>query len=120
MTTFKSYFVASILNKLINLLNRTLGLSQQLLWELVSVIGDDYNIRLINGIMNEVPELLQDKIEREIDGALDDVEKELPPSPPLNDPEWVNVEEGETPLGGEIGFSYDFVIDLEKQQNEQN
>ena len=31
----------------------------------------------------------------------------------VEEPTWTDQEEGETPLGGELGFTYDFVIDLE-------
>ena len=119
VSPFKVYLTAAALQITVDLLKRFFGLSPQLLWELISIIGHDYKIGLINDIIIQVPELLQDRIRRDIDDALEDVKDDFP-TPPFPDPEWINVEEGETPLGGEIGFSYDFVVDLEEKKNEQD
>jgi len=116
----KVYYTAAALALAVDILHRLLRLSPQLMWELISIIGDEYNIRIIKEIVLQAPELLQDKIEREVDNAIKDYEKENPTPPVIPDPRWIDVEDGETALGGEMGFSYDFVIDLEDTKNEQD
>lgn len=111
------YLTAFFLSLAVDILHRVFKFSPQLMWEMIDIIGQENNIAVINEIILQAPELLQDRIEREVDGAL---EEHLPADPVIKEPEWIDVEDGETALGGEMGFSYDFMIDLEDKKNEQD
>lgn len=112
------YITALVLSLVVDILNRLFKFSPQLMWELIDIVGQELKLGVINEIILQAPELLQDRIEREIDGAIDDVGDLVPTIP---DPTWINEEEGETPLGGPIGYTYDFVEKSPKEnQNEQS
>lgn len=113
------YITAMFLALAVDILHRLFKFSPQLMWEFIDIIGQDLKIDVINQIILQAPELLQDRIEREVDGALDDLG--LPPEPTIEDPTWINDEEGETPLGGPLGYTYDFVEKPSKENsNEQS
>ena len=113
------YITAMFLALAVDILNRLFKLSPQLMWELIDIIGQELKLDVINQIIIQAPELLQDRIEREVDGALADIG--LPPDPTIEDPTWINEEEGETPLGGSLGYTYDFVEKPSKENsNEQS
>ena len=117
ISTKKLYLTALFLQLGVDILHRLFKFSPQLMWELIDIIGQKYHISVIKEIILQAPELLQDRIEREVDNALKD---HLPSDPVVPEPERINVGDGETPLGGEMGFRYDFVIDLEDKKDEQN
>ncbi len=112
------YLTAMFLALAVDILNRLFKLSPQLMWELIDIIGQELKLDVINQIIIQAPELLQDRIEREVDGALADIEV---PDPTIPDPIRINEEEGETPLGGSLGYTYDFVEKPSKENsNEQS
>ena len=110
------FMAALFLNLAVDILSRVLKLNPIQLWSLIDEIGRQFKIRLINELILQSPELLKSRIERDVDKAIaeykDVIEWEGTEFP---DPTWIDEEDGETPLGGTLGFTYDFDKD-----NEQN
>lgn len=117
----RDIFIAALtLNLIVQLLTRFLRLKPLQLWALIDEIGRHFNIRLINELILQSPELLDERIERDVTDAIEDYKDMVDWEPVIVDePTWTDQEEGETPLGGELGYHYDFVIDLEDKDNEQ-
>ena len=114
------YIAALFINLAVNLLSRFTKLTPIQLWAFVDEIGRQFQIRLINEIILQSPELLEARIDREVTGAIEDYKDVVDWEPVMvEEPTWTDQEEGETPLGGELGFSYDFVVDLQDTDNEQ-
>ena len=114
------YIAALILSLTVEVLRKVLRLKPLQLWALIDEIGRHFNIRLINEIILQSPELLEARIERDVTDAVEEYKDVVEWEPVVvEEPTWTDQEEGETPLGGELGFSYDFVVDLEDQDNEQ-
>lgn len=116
--TFKLYITAILLSLLVNLLSRYTKADKKNLWGIIDEVGKQYKIRVINKLILSVPELLSWRIDGEVDNAIEEyntvVELEEPTIP---DPTWIDEEEGETPLGGTLGYTYDFIE--KENDNEQ-
>ena len=108
------YITAMFLALAVDILNRLFKLSPQLLWELIDIIGQDFNIPVINEIILQAPELLEDRIQREVDGAIDDYNDQVG-EPKIPEPDFYEEPDGDTPLGGSIGYTYPFT----EKNNEQ-
>lgn len=113
--TFDLYVTAILLSLVVSLVSHYTKAEKRDLWAIIDEIGQKYNNRVINKLIMSVPELLEDRIRREIDKAIDVVELEEPTIP---DPTWIDDEVGETPLGGALGYTYDF-IETEKDDEQR-
>ena len=114
------FITALVLNLIVDILTRVLRLKPLQLWELIDEVGRQFNIKLINELILQSPELIEERIKRDVDNAVQEYQDMVEWEPvEVEEPTWTDQEEGETPLGGELGFSYDFVIDLEEKDNEQ-
>lgn len=102
------YITALFLALAVDILNRLFKFSPQLMWELIDIIGQDYKIDVINQIILQAPELLEDRIEREVDNAIADYNGEV------GDIEFPKPDYWEKP-DGSIGFTYTFM----EKNNEQ-
>lgn len=82
------------------------------IWALLDEFARAQNIELIQQIVLKSPDILAKRIEREVDRAIvsynSSTTEEATP-----EPIWIDDAEGDTILGGTLGFSYDFVVDLE-------
>lgn len=111
------FITALVLNLAVDIFTRILKLNPIQLWAIIDEIGRHFNIRLVNEVILQSPELLKSRIERDVDKAIENykdmVEWEGTEFP---DPTWYDEEDGETPLGGTLGFTYDFV---EKDTNDE-
>ena len=67
---------------------------------MVDEIGKELRIEDINELVLNSPELLQARIERELDGAIDDHLKETGHKDPEVESVFTETLKGETPLGG--------------------
>ena len=111
------FITALILNLVVDLINRVSKIEPVQMWAIIGEIGRDFNINLINELILQSPELIEQRIERDVDDAVQDYESMVEWEPVyLDEPTWTDQEEGETPLGGELGFSYDFVVDPEEKK----
>ena len=115
----RDIFIAALfLNLAVDLLCRFLKTSPIRLWAIIDEIGRKFKIQLINELILQSPELLENRIERDVDAAIIGYNREVygqdtTPEPTIPEPVWIDDEDGETPLGGTLGFSYDFVVDLQ-------
>ena len=110
------YIAALFLNLAVNLLSRFTKLSPIQLWALIDEIGRKFQVRVINEIILNAPELLEDRIRRDVDSAIMEYNGEVP-DVEIPEPTQIDIKEGETPLGGTLGFTYDF---MEKDNDQQN
>ena len=79
-------------------------------WAIIDEIGQHYHIRIINHLIIRVPELLSGRINRDLDKAIDDAKIEMGhKDPEIPEPTWIDEKEGATPLGGTLGYTYDFI-----------
>lgn len=113
------YIAALFLSLLVDILTRVLRLKPIQLWAIIDSIGSNFNIRLINEIILQSPELLDARIERTVTDAIGDYKDVVDWEPvEIDDPTFIDEKDGVTPLGGTLGYTYDFV---EKEKpNEQN
>ena len=113
------YIAALVLSLLVQILTKVLRLKPIQLWALIDEIGRHFKLRLINEIILQSPELLDARIERDVTNAIEEYKDVVDWEPVIvEEPTWTDQEEGETPLGGPLGFSYDFV-EKEEPTNEQ-
>ena len=93
------YVAALLINLAVNLLVRVLKVKPIQLWALIDEIGKRFKVRLINEIILQSPELLENRIEREVDKAIKEFEKAEPPEVLSI---FTEIEKGDNPLGGEM------------------
>lgn len=101
VSTFNLYVTAIFLSLAVNILSRYTKGDEKNLWSIIDEVGRHYNISVINKLVMSVPELLGNRIDREIDKAIEDY-------PVVSDdgsPIFTEIEEGETSLGGEMKIS---------------
>lgn len=114
------YIAALFLNLFVDLVSRFVKLKPTQLWALIDEIGRSFKIDLINELILQSPELLEERVERDTTKAVEDYKSVVEWNPvDMAEPTWIDDVDGETPLGGEMGFTYDFVVDLEEKPNEQ-
>lgn len=114
------FITALVLNFIVSILNRVFKLKPEHMWSIIDEIGREFNINLINNLILQSPELIEERIKRDVDNAIQDYQDVVElESVYVDEPTWTDQKEGETPLGGELGFTYDFVVDLEEEKNEQ-
>ena len=87
------------------------------IWALLDEFARAQNIELIQQIVLKSPDILAKRIEREVDQAIvgyngSTTEEETP------EPVWIDDADGDTILGGTLGFTYDFVVDLEDNKED--
>lgn len=99
-STFRFVMIGIILGIVVDLLHKYLKVSQQQLWDLIDEIGRTFKIEDINNLVLNHSQLLERRIERDVDGAIEDYLKETEEPPVL--PIFTEEEEGETELGGEM------------------
>lgn len=119
ISPFKVYLTAAIIHFVADLINRFLKVDHYTTWAVVDDYGKKFHVPIITSIILQAPQLLERRIEAEVDKALAEYAKEIPKTPSIPEPIWIDEADGETPLGGELGFTYDFVIDLEEKTDEQ-
>ena len=115
------FITALLLNLAVDILTRILRLKPLQLWALIDEIGRHFKIALINELILQSPELLENRIERDVDKAVLMYNREVhgqdtTPDPEIPEPTWIDEKDGETPLGGPLGFTYTFTEDEENEQ----
>ena len=96
--------IGFFLGFLVDFLHKRFKVSQETLWDLIDEIGREFKIEDINELVLSYSHLLERRIERDVDEAIEDYWKEedkinLPP-PVI--PIFSEEKEGDTPLGGEM------------------
>jgi len=98
-----------VLGILADILAKYLKVPQQNIWDLIDEIGRTFKIEDINNLVLAHSKLLERRIERDIDNAIEDYldETEEPPVLPI----FTEDEEGETALGGEMRLTAPWKFD---------
>ena len=101
---FRLMLIGFFLGILVDFLHKRFKVSHESLWDLIDEIGREFKIEDINELVLSYSHLLERRIERDVDKAIDDYwEKEdeiNPPSP--DEPIFSEETDGSTPLGGEM------------------
>lgn len=107
--SFDLYVAAIFLSLLVNLISHYSKSDKKDLWRIIDAIGKQYKIRVINKLIISVPELLSGRVESEVSDAIFDYKNSIDwEKSPFPEPEWIDEKNGETPLGGTLGYTYDF------------
>lgn len=115
--TFNLYVTAIVLSLAVSLISHYTKSNKRDLWGIIDEVGQQYNIRVINKLIMSVPELLGDRIYRDVNKAIDEYNSMVElKDPTIPNPTWIDEEEGETPLGGTLGYTYDFI---EKENDDE-
>ena len=108
----RDVFIAALfLNLAVSLLVRLLKLNPIQLWAIIDEIGRTFHIKLINQLIIQSPELLDNRISRDVDKAIDEYKDVVKWEEPKVRSVFSETTEGETPLGGEMRRRGDWVDD---------
>ena len=100
VNTFILYVTAIFLSLAVSLISHYTKADKKNLWRIIDEIGRQYRIRVINKLILSVPELLSGRIDIDVDNAIMEYNREIDESEIT--PIFTEVDEGETPLGGEM------------------
>ena len=100
VNTFILYLTAIFLSLAVSLISHYTKADKKNLWRIIDEIGRQYRIRVINKLIISVPELLSGRIDNDVDNAIMEYNREVDESEIT--PIFTEVNEGETPLGGEM------------------
>jgi len=100
VNTFILYVTAIFLSLAVSLISHYTKADKKNLWRIIDEIGRQYRIRVINKLILSVPELLSGRIDNDVDNAIMEYNREVDESEIT--PIFTEVNEGETPLGGEM------------------
>lgn len=100
VNTFILYVTAIFLSLAVSLISHYTKEDKKNLWRIIDEIGRQYRIRVINKLILSVPELLSGRIDIDVDNAIMEYNREVDESEIT--PIFTEVDEGETPLGGEM------------------
>ena len=103
------YITALFLNLAVSLLVKFLKLKPEQLWAIVDELGRTFHIKLINSVIIQSPELLDRRISRDVDKAIDEYKDVVEWEEPKVRSTFSETEKGETPLGGEMRRRGDWV-----------
>lgn len=97
------HIVGIILGLIVDILHRYFKVPQEQLWDLIDEIGRHFHIDDINDLVLNSSQLLERRVERDVDKAIDEYKKEVNfQEEPKIHSVFSEVKEGETPLGGEL------------------
>ncbi len=96
------YVAAIFLSLAVNLISHYTKADKKNLWRIIDEIGQRYRIRVINKLIISVPELLNGRIESDVDKAIMEYNSEVQTEESTFIPIFTEDQDGETPLGGEM------------------
>ena len=108
-STVRFVIVGIVLGILADILAKYLKVPQQNIWDLIDEIGRTFKIEDINNLVLAHSQLLERRIERDIDGAIEDYLEETKEPPVV--PIFTEEKEGETELGGEMRLTAPWKFD---------
>ena len=108
-STVRFVIVGIVLGILADILSKYLKVPQQNIWDLIDEIGRTFKIEDINNLVLAHSQLLERRIERDIDGAIEDYLEETKEPPVV--PIFTEEKEGETELGGEMRLTAPWKFD---------
>lgn len=113
----KFHIKAALIDLAVRLIARFTHLERLDLWALLDEFGREHDVKLLQDIVLKSPDILAKRIERELDAAIV-VYNDQVPEEEMPHPIWLDDVGGQTELGGTLGFSYDFVVDLEDNKED--
>lgn len=108
-STVRFVIVGIVLGILADILAKYFKVPQQNIWDLIDEIGRTFKIEDINNLVLAHSQLLERRIERDIDGAIEDYLEETK-EPPVK-PIFTEEKGGETELGGEMRLTAPWKFD---------
>jgi len=111
ISKWKIYATALFLNLAVVLIVRTLKTTPEQLWRLIDDFGREFDVRLINELFLQVPELLDSRIEADVTDAIEEYKNVVEWEEPEINPVFTEVEDGETLLGGEMRYRAPWIKD---------
>lgn len=108
-STFRFVVIGVVLGIIADLLSKYLKVPSQQIWDLIDEIGRTFKIEDINNLVLAHSKLLERRIERDVDSAIEDYLEETKEPPVL--PIFTEEEEGETDLGGEMRLTAPWKFD---------
>ena len=108
-STVRFVIVGIVLGILADILAKYFKVPQQNIWDLIDEIGRTFKIEDINNLVLAHSQLLERRIERDIDGAIEDYLEETKEPPVV--PIFTEEKEGETELGGEMRLTAPWKFD---------
>ena len=114
------YLTALFLTLAVKLVVRFSKLDYKTVWLLIDDYCQRFQVISVNKLFVEVPELLQMRVDADIDTAIQEYKDVVDwESVEIDDPTFFDELEGETPLGGSLGFTYEFVTDEESTDEQR-
>ena len=109
VSTARFVIFGVVLGIIVDLLHKYLKVSQQTLWDVIDDLGRTFKITDINNLVLNHSQLLERRIERDVDEAIKDYLEETkePPVKPIFSEE----KDGETELGGEMRLTAPWKFD---------
>ena len=109
ISTVRFVIVGVVLGIIADLLSKYLKVPSEQIWDLIDEIGRQFKIEDINNLVLAHSQLLERRIERDVDGAIEDYLEETKEPPVL--PIFSEEKEGETALGGEMRLTAPWKFD---------
>ena len=109
VSTTRFVIVGVVLGIIADLLSKYLKVSDEQIWDLIDEIGRTFKISDINNLVLTHSKLLERRIERDVDEAVEDY-LEGTKEPPVT-PIFTEEKEGETELGGEMRLTAPWKFD---------
>ena len=100
--------LAAVLNLVVDRISAIFKIDRVRLWRIIDDFSRDLNIAPIQRIILNSPELIDARIEAEVDSAIEEYQKTQPDLPVLS-PIFSETKEGETLLGGEMRSTWKFM-----------
>lgn len=112
LSTTRRIIVGVGLGILVDILSGVLKVKQSTIWALIDDIGRTFKIRDINELVLSNSNLLEARIERDVDAAIEEYNKET--DEPKETSVFTETLEGDTPLGGEMRRTANYVVDMDR------
>ena len=109
ISTARFFIVGVVLGIIADLLHKYLKVPSEQIWDLIDEIGRQFKIEDINNLVLAHSQLLERRIERDVDGAIEDYLEETKEPPVV--PIFTEEKEGETELGGEMRLTAPWKFD---------
>jgi len=114
------YLTALFLNLAVKLVVRFSKLDYKTVWLVIDDYCQRFQVISVNKLFIEVPELLQMRVDADIDTAIQEYKNVVDwEGVEIDDPTFFDELEGETALGGSLGFTYEFVTDEESTDEQR-
>ena len=112
LSTTRRIIVGVGLGILVDILSGVLKVKQSTIWALIDDIGRTFHIRDINELVLSNSKLLEERVKRDVDAAIEEYNKEA--DEPKDTSVFTETLEGDTPLGGEMRRTANYIVDMDR------